>query len=211
MEPVSALIVNNIPVNGIDVSHWNGESTEPVPPWVQFYGMKAVHIGGSKMVDGVDPLFNYNRHRAAQTPSVRWAGMYLYLTHTVRQVDQINKLIETVGDLTDGEFIFLDWEDQLVTTLDLEALYYLNAIYGGRWAMYVNDMTASMTAWMVNNRSAGSPIPIIHPDWRLNGWEAAKKWDAAVWQPGVACVPGYAAAIDVDLVIKPDVLDRITR
>ena len=203
-------IVNGVPVNGIDVSHWNGKSNLPVPEWVKYYGMKAVHLGGTKMVDGVDPLLDYNRQRASTTPTVQWAGMYLYLVHDYPQVDQINKLIETVGDLASGEFVFLDWEDPEIVALDEEAMYYLDAIYPGRWAMYVNDMTPAMTNWMYWNKTSDAPIPLIHPDWRPEGWKAADDWEATIWQPGVGAVPGYANCIDIDLVTQPDELDRIT-
>ena len=200
-------VVNNIPVNGIDVSHWNGKSKAPVPDWCQFYGTKAVHLGGTKMVNDVDPLFEYNRERAHV---VRWSAMYLYLVADVPQVEQINKLAETVGELRYGECVFIDWEDQDITVLDEEAFYYLEAIYGGRWMMYVNDMTPSMTAWMNTNVLEGSTIPIMHPNWSPAGWKEAKKWDASVWQVGIEKVSGYKECIDVDLVIKPEVLDELT-
>jgi GH25 family lysozyme M1 (1,4-beta-N-acetylmuramidase) len=206
----TAKIVRNTPVNGIDVSHWNGISPEPVPEWVKYYGIKAAHLGGTKMVDGIDPLFQYNRKRARFTPTVRWIGMYLYLTADTPMVDQINTLIHAVGDLQKREFVFLDWEDPELTVLDPEAMYYLESIYSNRWAMYVNDMTPSMNVWMERNRTTPDSIPVIHPNWSPEGWAEAQKWEASVWQAGVGQVDGYENCIDVNLVTLPDKLDRIT-
>lgn len=196
------------PANGIDVTHWNGEATEPVPDWVRFYGMKAVHIGGAKMVNGVDPLFEYNRNRAWNARECAWSAMYLYLVSDVPQVDQILKLADTVGRLREGECVMIDWEEADITMLDEEAFTYLNAIYPNRWMMYVNDSTQAMVAWMAANQEMGS-VPIVHPDWRPNGWQAAKHWDAAVWQLGVGRVPGYVNCIDIDLVMDTEAMDRV--
>jgi len=195
------------PANGIDVSHWNGTSSEDVPDWVKFYGMKAVHIGGSKMEDGVDPLFEYNRARARYC-GVPWRQMYLYLVADVPQVDQILKLAETVGDLENGECVMIDWEEHDVLTLDEEALYYLDSIYPDRWMVYVNDATPSMTAWMKANRQQNW-VPLQHPNWSPEGWSEAKKWDASVWQLGVGYVPGYADCIDINLVTDPYRMDLV--
>jgi GH25 family lysozyme M1 (1,4-beta-N-acetylmuramidase) len=196
------------PMNGIDVSHWNGVSSEPVPEWVRFYGMKAAHVGGSKMENGIDPLLNYNRKRAADA-YVRWRAMYLFMVADVPQVEQINKLIEAVGTLHHSECVMIDWEDPDMTVLDEEAFYYLNAVYDGRWMMYVNDMTPAMTAWMTANKTLGSPIPVMHPNWSPEGWREADRWDAAVWQAGVGMVPGYADCIDVDLVTNHSAMDTV--
>jgi hypothetical protein len=207
-------VVRGMPVNGVDVSHWNGRATENIPKWVQFFGMKAAHIGGNKMENGIDPLFQYNRERA-HNADVRYRAMYLYLVAGVPQKDQIFKLAEAVGKLEPGECVEIDWEEPEITVLDEEAFTYLDALYPGRWMMYVNDLTPAMTAWMTGNKVTQA-VPVHHPHWREDlgdgkqaGWREAKRWDAAIWQNGVAKVAGYPNPIDANLILRPYQLDWV--
>ena len=194
--------------NGIDVSHWNGTPPRTVPEWVKFFGMKAAHIGGSKMVNGIDPTFDAYR-KLAKNAGVRYRAFYLYVVPGVPFKEQVFKLAEAVGDLAVGECVEIDWE-AVGSQLDYEGMLYLDALYHGRIMMYVNDMNPEMTGWMERNRDWGDfGLPLHHPDWSPNGVFAAAKWQATVWQTGGADVPGWARPIDANLVMNTARMEKV--
>lgn len=197
--------------NGIDVSHWNGPTPTQLPDWCRFFGFKAADVGSPSMPTGVDPRFQTNRELAARSPHVRWTAMYLYVRADVPFVDQVYKLADTVGELSPGECVEIDWE-HAGSSLSYEGMVYLNALYPGRVMMYVNDLNAEMTAWMEANKAWGDyGHPLHHPDYRgsVLGLQAAIKWDATIWQQGGGDVPGYARPIDVNLVMNQKRMDRV--
>jgi GH25 family lysozyme M1 (1,4-beta-N-acetylmuramidase) len=202
-----------VPVNGIDVSHWNGDPDLDVlaeQDWLRLYGMKASHIGGSNMVDGVDPFHARNRALAADIGSVRWRMHYPFIHGSASPVAQIEALRRAVGDLEPGDGIYLDWETptppQVVASRSLfeDACALVDAEYPSRWAVYVNDVSAEMTDWM-----SAPTAPIWHPNFSAAGLTEARRWQSAVWQAGVASVPGFPNPVDVNYVLQPAVLDRV--
>ena len=201
------------PYNGIDVSHWNGAPPvshlrSHVSDWLKFMGIKATHMGNKYCPDGVDPRFVENRV-ASRGAGVPYVGMYAFLTHQYDLTDQALLLAETVGTLLPGEFVFLDWEDHAIESLDVKLTWHMDKLFPGRWAAYVNDSTPAMTRWLENAKNARRPI--IHPDWTVDGWAAADKWAAMIWQVGIAPVEGYANPIDIDFVCDEDRLRWLTK
>jgi hypothetical protein len=162
------------------------------------------------MVDGVDPFHARNRALADDIGSVRWRMHYLFTHGSATPLAQVEALTRAVGELEQGDGIYLDWETatggQVTATRaqfdDICAL--VDAEYPGRWAVYVNDVNTDMTAWM-----GLPPVPIWHPNFSASGLTEARRWRAAVWQSGVAQVLGFPAPIDVNYVLRPGELDRV--
>ena len=198
---------HGIAVNGIDVSHWNGETPIQIPKFVQFMGIKAVDMDSEPCVNGVDPQFARSRELALEN-NIPYIAHYLYLRPGIPLKDQIYKLAETVGDLEDGECVEIDWEED-IDILDEEAFFFLDHLYGRRQLWYVNDLTPAMTAWMTLNRDQDVHA-LHHPNWNeTNGWREAERWNAAVWQAGVGDVEGWANPIDINLILRPSAMGTI--
>lgn len=206
------IIVNDRPCNGVDLSHWNVDPTSiDIQDWLEFLGHKACHIGGKNMVDGVDPKFESRRELARQL-DIRWRGFYMWLvpTSTARVATQVALLVDTVGELSEGESVYLDWEDKLVSKVMLEEFAtYMDLEFSGRWFVYANDSTPDMVAWM-QSRTASRVPPLMHPNYSLDqGLAEAKKWGATLWQTGQGTPPGFKAEVPIDYVLQPDQLDKV--
>lgn len=211
--------VNGNPVNGIDVAKYQGAPAriDPVPDWLWVLGIKATDAG--KPLDKfIDPQFLANRQWARDV-SIPFRVLYCFLREpTVMDMsDQMAIFCQAVGSLEEGECVMIDWERAGITMANIrEVERIMNVVYPYRWCMYVNDVTPDMITWM-NTRQ----VPLVHPDWSNEGWEAAEKWDAMIWQVSIAndSNTGYwsdlkelypkATAIDVDWVRKVDELERL--
>lgn len=208
------IVINDRPCDGIDMSHWNTEPRDLVDyNWIKFFGHKATHFGGRGMVDGVDPRFATRRQRAAHL-NIRWRAFYSFLVSPVlaRPVKQVELLLRTVGDLDEGESVYLDWEDTAVTLSAIEDfIVYMNLEFPGRWFMYVNDVTPDMKTWMQSNLDMGGyGTPIMHPNYSLDkGLSEALRWKAMIWQTGTGTFPGTTAEVPLDYVLKAYQLDEV--
>jgi len=214
---------NGHPVNGIDVAKYQSRVIDPLPlrpQWLSFFGVKATDTKKISEM-GVDPQFGANRE-AGTMWNVRWRPIYLFVRNPTdwgTMAEQFSLYAQVVGELRPGECVMVDWENHDVTGAHIAELTRLiEIVYGSRWIMYVNDMTPDMVSWMEANVAAGSPVPIVHPNPYYI--EEAIRFDAAVWQCGVAsrttCPEPFALypncdAIDVDFVLKPDVMDHVCR
>ncbi len=206
------------PVNGIDVSHWNGAPptdalAEHADTWLKFMGIKATHHGNRHCPGGVDPKFAANR-RAAQDAQIPYVGLYAFLEDDVDQREQVLLLAETVGTLEPNEFVFLDWERPGMLAINDDAVWHMNHIFGRqRWAVYVNDSTPQMLAWLQQNAAllpgAPSHVPVFHPDWSHDGYRKAAQYQATLWQVGIGPVEGYPEDIDLDFIVDEDMLRRL--
>lgn len=206
--------VQDRPVNGFDLSHWSGALTRPMgetlKPWYRYVGIKAAHIGGNRMIDGVDPQFKATRSIVGG--DARWIGLYLFLAPaSVAPVAvQVAKFAENVGPLREGEFMYVDWENSAATGdasyVDfVEALDLLQRVYPGRVAAYVNDDTGDRTTWL-----KARTVPVIHPNWTDTGKYAALSWGAVIWQcVGSAPNPYTKGPTSFDFVLDPARLDQL--
>lgn len=203
------IIVNERPCNGVDLSHWNNDPTRLVQPWLQFFGHKATHIGGTGMVDGVDPKFALRRQMADQ---FRWRAWYSWIVPSAiaRPQKQVALLEKAIGVLVPGESVYLDWEDKTVTLAMIDELsFYMDLAFPGRWFMYVNDSTPDMITWMQSNK-ASDAVPLMHPNYDLDkGLSEARKWNAMIWQTGAGTPPGFTADVPLDFVLQPVSLDFV--
>ena len=210
------------PVAGIDVAKYQGRVKMPklLPDWLRFFAFKATD---TKKVSeqGEDPQFRTNRE-VGRVLDIRWRPMYMYLRDPAlygSMASQFAHYTQTVGQLQTGECVMVDWEDHDVTLTDIRDLeHILGVIYPNRWVMYVNDQNPDMVRWLDENVAAGSPVPVIHPNYSEYGLSEAERWDAAVWQVGIAerttCPEPFelypqALGIDVDWVLKPHVMDNV--
>jgi hypothetical protein len=206
------IIVNDRPCNGVDVSHWIPDPLDLMgQDWIEFFGHKATHIGGSGMVNGVDPKLAARRRVAARL-DIRWRAFFTWIVPftTARPAVQVELLARTMGDLVPGESVYLDWEDKLVTLAMMDELsFYMDLEFGDRWFTYVNDSTQDMINWLNNNKV--NRRPVMHPNWNLDiGLSEARKWDAMIWQTaGEAPAPGFPKPVSIDFVLKPSLLDRV--
>lgn len=213
--------VNGNPVNGIDVAKYQGapQAQAQRPSWLNLIGIKATDAG--KPADNfVDPMFLVNRTWATNR-QIPFRIFYSFLRgpEVMDMSDQMAIFCQAVGKLSPGEAVMIDWELHEITLENIrEVERVMNVVYKDRWCMYVNDANSDMIAWM-NSRE----VPLVHPDWRQEGWTAAERWDAMVWQVDVADkVEGntrywdelkklypQATRIDVDWVRKPDELAKL--
>lgn len=206
------IIVNERPCNGVDLSHWNGNFAMAADQsWLKFFGHKATHPNGSRMINGIDPKFAIRRTLAAEH-NIRWRAFYSWIVPSVvaRPSAQVALLSKAIGELQQGESVYLDWEDKTVplTTID-ELSFYMDLVFPGRWFMYVNDSNAEMTSWMESNVQSEA-VPVMHPNYNLDlGLIEARKWKSMVWQTGTGVPPGFTGEVPIDLVLQPDLLDWI--
>lgn len=210
------------PVAGIDVAKYQGRVKVPRarPPWLRYFAFKATDT--KKVPEmGVDPQLVTNR-TAGIDMNVRWRPIYMYLRDPAlwgSMAEQFALYTQAVGKLETGECVMVDWEAHELTLEDIRELeHMIEVVYGRRWVMYVNDQNSDMTRWLDENVAAGSPVPVIHPNYSEYGLSEAKRWDAAVWQVGIAerstCPEPFelypeASGIDVDWVLKPHVMDHV--
>ena len=209
------ILVNQRPVNGVDLSHWN---EDPLPEafygenGLEMMGHKACHIFDDDMVDGVDPKF-HARRRFARSMEIRWRPFFEWIlpANIASPATQVELLLRTVGDLDIGECVYLDWEDPLVTRPMIEDFCWLMDVeFPNRWFMYVNDQPGDMLTWMTTNKASFDPIPIMHPSYNLErGLGEARKWNATVWQVGTGQPPGFTGNVPMDYVMRKDVMDEL--
>lgn len=207
------IIVNDRPVNGVDLSHWNADPSTAIiyEDWLEFFGHKAVHIGHKTMPSsGIDPKFAQRRILASQV-GVRWAAYYMWVVpvSVATPAVQVERFARAVGELKVGESVYLDWEDGLVSLSMVEEIsFYMDLMFPGRWFMYINDSTQDMINWLTNNKV--NRIPVMHPNYNLeNGLKEARKFDAMIWQVGEGVPPGFSGTVPMDYVLKPELLDKV--
>lgn len=209
------LSINGNPVNGIDTAKYQQlDLSQEKPDWLWFWGIKACDIAKNPKVD---LNFQASRNKAMGW-KVRWRSFYIYLRSGYDMSDQMALFCQTVGTLVEGESVYLDWEDKEVTLADIrECERVMDVVYPNRWMMYVNNTTQDMITWMEERakRNQYEAPPLMHPDWRHDGWRAAETWGAAVWQSGIAKKGQLPELVtesdcDIDWVRLPEQMDRIT-
>jgi hypothetical protein len=105
-----------VPVNGIDVSHWNGDPDLDYlaeNPWLKLYGMKASHVGGAGMVNDIDPYLKGNHRQAKHIESVRWRMHFAFIHGSASplvQVEALARAVDSFGGLQEGDGLYIDWE-----------------------------------------------------------------------------------------------------
>lgn len=205
------IVVNDRPCNGVDLSHWNGDFTI-AKDWLRFFGHKATDPrAGVGMPNGIDEKFDARRAFVEEL-GVRWRAYYAWVIPTtqVSAVAQVALLCDAVGDLNEGDSVYLDWEDRGVTHAMIEEIsYFMDIEFTGRWFMYVNDTGPEMTSWMESNLQ-DPRVPIMHPNYNLQlGLNEAKKWNAMIWQSGTGRPPGFTTDVPIDYVLQPQLLDWV--
>jgi GH25 family lysozyme M1 (1,4-beta-N-acetylmuramidase) len=213
-----------VPVNGIDVSHWNGDPDLDYlaeNPWLKLYGMKASHVGGAGMVNDIDPYLKGNHRQAKHIESVRWRMHFAFIhgsASPLAQVEALARAVDSFGGLQEGDGLYIDWETptskthpQVVATraqLD-DVLALVDAEWPNRWAVYANDVSTEMTAFV--NEADDLGIPLWFPDYsQTAGLWNTRKVRATVWQTSNSgTVPGFPGPIDLNYVLRPELLDLI--
>lgn len=205
------IIVNDRPCDGVDLSHWNNDPLLMEQSWLKFFGHKATHPGGSGMPQGFDQKLPSRRLRAADA-GIRWRAFYMWVVpkSVARAAVQVELLSRYVGELHEGESVYLDWEDKTVPfTMIEEISYYMDLVFPARWFMYVNDQSPDMTAWLESNKETDA-VPVMHPNYSLDlGLIEARKWNAMIWQTGAGIPPAFNGEVPLDLVLRPDLLDWV--
>ena len=199
--------------NGFDCSHWNGaiipaSTSYYVPyfdPWVQLIGMKACDIGQGKgmLPDGSDPQFKRTREIAKEC-NVRWRAFYIYLRPT-SLVKQLALLANTVGELSPGECVYVDWEDAGVILAQLyDFIHLLDSVYPNRYLVYCND-----NSYMEQQYLGGEKAPLWFPHYRAEEVDTPIGHGAVVWQTGKAKTPYFGTEVPLDYVLQPRTMDRL--
>lgn len=208
------ILVNQRPVNGVDLSHWNDDPPEEAfygYSYLEMLGHKATHIFDDDCVDGVDPKFE-SRRDFADRMNVRWRPFYMWImpATVAPPAVQVDLLIQTVGELRVGESVYLDWEEEGVTRTTIEdCISLLKVEYPDRWFLYANDQPGDMFDWMTDNLFT-TDIPVMHPNYNLErGLSEARKWHATIWQCGKGRPPHFTSDVPMDYVMRPEVMDEL--
>lgn len=202
-------------MNGFDCARYSGKPVYPEnysrPDWLQYWGMKAYDIAGS--LPGVDLQFANNRKVAAAL-DVPYRGIYIFLRAAFSPAEQMEGFTWAVGNLGVGEFVFLDWEENIPLSEIRKMEEILQVCYPNRWGVYVNDQNDDMTEWLETRlqQDQNHRVPLIHPNWNFTvGWEEAVKWDADIWQVEGESPVGAAAPIFPNTRVSCDFVRKVHR
>jgi GH25 family lysozyme M1 (1,4-beta-N-acetylmuramidase) len=205
--------------DGIDISHHQGK--------IDWAKVPAYRLGTTKLTDGVSyPADKLAVHvgyvEAMRAHGFRWLGAYHWLrgnTSAKAQADYfVQVLTNRLGGLQHGELVQLDWEttpniaDPTVAQVEEWCDRVEQVIGRACVIVYSSDWVPGFHAW----RDRNPTFPYWHANYNLgstpNGGQAeCVKYDAAVWQwTSKASVPGIVGGVDMNAVLEPAVLDRLT-
>jgi GH25 family lysozyme M1 (1,4-beta-N-acetylmuramidase) len=202
-------------MHGFDVSHWNTVTAESAIPRYPLMSAKATEGKG-----GRDPRFGAYWAMFKRL-KVKYRGAYHWLRSdsTAReQVDNFLTALRSVGayspssGLEPGALLQLDWErtpnipDPPLAVVEEWCQRITDAV-GDRLIVYSADWVGNFKTW----RARHPDTPLWYSSFNMvDGPLKCARYGADVWQfSDKFPVPGFAAGIDGNQIIKASVLDRV--
>jgi GH25 family lysozyme M1 (1,4-beta-N-acetylmuramidase) len=205
--------------DGIDVSHHQ---------WpVAWHLVPDYRLMTVKLTDGTAyPADKLAKHvqmfEAMRDQGARWIGTYHWLranTTAWAQADYFTStLVDRLGGLRPGELVQLDWErtpgfpDPSVAQVEAWCDRVEENLGRQCVIVYSSDWVPGFLAW--RGRNPGRPL--WYANYNLSsspqgGQAECARYSADVWQwTSKASVPGISGGVDMNAVLVPAVLDRLT-
>lgn len=199
------------PINGIDVSHWQGA--------VDWKTVRANAVGPGfaawKVTEGlasVDPYKDNNRVQSALA-GFRWRMGYHWLTPVDDAVAQANWFLAHFTSPANGEGVLLDAEQAGITAVQVLAFCQrVEAVLGRPVGVYTGIGVAGGTIWKSNTIFNGKRPRFLadyNPQAQVRVSAAPYGFDG--WQGdggATGHIPGVVGGCDLDYIEHPSMFDR---
>lgn len=207
-------------LDGVDIYHGNTITDETVIPAFQL-GVHKISEGANFLDAaaaarlamfarrGIIRRGGYHWLRSDASIGAQWANFCRGL--------QASGLLDASGALIDGAFVMLDFETTYKTATTTipdpspqMAVDWCGLVahqFGDRHTVYSADWFAPFAAW----RAACPDLPLWYAAYNVAAGAAkCARYNATCWQfTSTARVPGFAAGVDGNTILRADVFDRI--